>query len=285
MYKLGKLILPLFALSVSPATQAGFYINGGAGGVFSHTKTSFTGDSTPILFSPTALGTSLFTLPQVNWRNRFKDGFDANLAAGYRFNPHWRADIEFVYQNIERASYGSYGWQEQNSITGNIYAQDYNNPISTVHRRAHIYSFLTNAAFDLPNHSPWTPFVSGGIGVAWLSSGRAQTTNLLTVDDPVTPLIETAHAHQTSPALYGTAFAWQFKLGVSHPFYNNSDLILQYRVFATSHFQATKSVITSNPETDIARSFYIGQHDIKGLLTQAIEINIRFNDSGAVWKK
>lgn len=277
MRKIEKLALCFGVVSIYQTAYAGFYVNGGAGGVFSSSKTSFAVDSSPVLYSPTALGTSLFSLPQVNWRNRFKDGFGLNFAAGYHFTPHWRGDIEFVYQNIERSSYGSYGWQEQNSITGNVYARDYNNPISAVSKRAHLYAFLTNAAFDFPNHSPWTPFISGGIGVAWLNSGRAQTSNLLTVDDPVTPLVETAHAHQISPSLYGTAFAWQFKAGITRPVNNNVALTLQYRLLGTTHFQATNSMIISNPETDIQRTFNVAPHDIKGVLTNAIEVNARFN--------
>jgi opacity protein-like surface antigen len=277
MKKWLAMVMPLIPMACSHAAETGFYFNLGAGGVFSSSKTSVTERSTSVLYSPTAIGTSLFTLPDVTWNNRFKNGFDLSAAAGYHFNSHWRADAEFLYQNIQRSSYGTYGWLEQNSITGAVYALQRNNPISAVTSRANVYSLLTNAAFDFNSYSNWTPFVSGGIGVSWLKSRSLQTNDIINIDDPNTPLIETAPASQFSPSLYGTAFTWQFKAGVARELQKNLSVLLQYRVLGTSDFKQSNSLIQSNPGNPGESNFHIGQHDISGLLTQAVEVNLRWD--------
>lgn len=277
MSRMLKISLAALHLLWTGAVPAAVYFNLGAGGVFSSTSNRFIGNSTTVLYGPTAIGTSLFSLPNVNWQNEFNNGFDLNAAVGYRVNDTWRADIEWVYQNLMRYSKGSYDWQEQNPATGAIYARQANNPISDKSKRAHVYSLLTNLAYDLNHHGRWTPFLNGGVGVAWLQSGRVQTNNIINIDDPATPLIETAPAIQHSPSLYGTAFAWQFKTGLAYDVNEKTTAILQYRLFATSHFKAGNSVITSNPGAPGQASFYVAEHDIKGLLTQAIELNLRLN--------
>lgn len=272
-----KLFLPLVSLMCSSAVQAGVYFDAGVGGVFSSTNSSYVENSTAVLFTPTAIGTSLFSLPNVNWQNHFKNGFDLSAAAGYRFNDQWRVDEEFLYQNIQRNSFGSYGWLEQNSLTGAVYAQQFNNPISNVSTRAHLYSLMTNAAHDFGAHSGWTPFIGGGIGVSWLRSKSVVTHDIINIDDPNTPLVEKATANQISPSLYGTAFAWQFKAGVSHALSDRASVMLQYRLLGTTDFKASNSLIVTNPGVAGQSNFYVAPSDIDGLLTQAIELNLRLD--------
>src|SRR3989338_2945617 len=199
--------------TVGTSPAMGFYFNAGLGAVFSNTSSSNTSNSNSVLFAPTAIGTSLFTLPDINWQNKFKNGYGINLAVGKYLNPNWHADIEFLYQNIQRDTFGTYNWLEQNSTTGATYAYQANNPISRIATRANIYSFMTNASYDVINAGKLQPFIGGGIGIAWLKSSSTQTNNTLNIDDPNTPLFETAPAQQNSPSLYGTAFAWQLKAG------------------------------------------------------------------------
>jgi len=258
-------------------TPVRFYINAGVGGIFANTNTSFTTNSTSVLYSPTAIGTSLFSLPDINWQNKFKNGYSFNAALGQYFNPNWRGDVEFLYQNIERDSFGSYGWREQNSVTGAVYAQQANNPISNITARANIYSFLTNIAYDFNGMGKWQPIIGAGIGVAWLNSGSIQTNNTLNIDDPNTPVVETASAIQNSPSLYGTAFAWQFKAGISYKVSDMATAIFLYRLYGTTQFKGSESNIVSNPGVAGQSIFFAGQHDIKGLLINAVELNMRFN--------
>lgn len=261
----------------SGTSSRGLYIDAGLGAVFSNTQTSFTTNSNLVLYSPTTIGSSLFSLPNINWRNKFKNGYGINLAFGRYFSQNWHGDVEFLYQNIQRDSYGTYGWLEQNSSSGATYAQQANNPISLTASRADIYSFLTNTAFDFGNGERWNPFLGVGIGIAWLKSGSVQTNNVINIDDPLTPLIETAPALQNSPSLSGTAFAFQFKAGVNYAISEAATAILQYRLFKTTDYKGSKSTIITNPGVTGQTVFYAEQHDIKGLLTNAVELNLRFN--------
>lgn len=271
-----KIFFAIF-LATSSTAEAGFYINLGAGGAFSNSANNFSENSTSVLYSPTAIGTSLFTLPNVTWHNQFKNGFDLNVAAGYHINEHLRSEAEFLYQDIQRSSFGNYGWKEQSSTTGAVYSQNFGNPISTVSTGASLYSIFNNVAYDFNAYSGWTPFISGGIGVSWLQSQSLQTNNIIVVDDPSTPLFETAPASQFSPSLYGTSFVWQFKTGVAHELRKNISILIQYRILGTTDFKASSSLIKTNPGTSGESDFYIAQHDIGGLLTQAVELNIRWD--------
>lgn len=272
-----QITLSFIAITACSEAFAQFYLGAGVGGVYSNTQTGYTENSSTVLFSPTQIGTSLFSLPNVNWRNRFKSGFDLNAELGYQFDCNWSSSVEFLYQNIKRKSHGDYGWLERNSVTGATYSRQPGNPISNVDKRANVYSFLTNLAYDINPNSSWPCFISAGIGVSGIHSNRPVTNDIINIDDPVTPLVETAPARQTGPYLHGAAFAWQAKAGIRHDICHNMALALQYRIMGTSHFRAGKSVITSNPGTDVASDFYIGERGIKGLLTQAIELNLRYN--------
>jgi opacity protein-like surface antigen len=266
-----------YAGTVGAPTPMGFYLNAGLGAVFSNTSTSNISNSNSVLFSPTAIGTSLFTLPDIDWQNKFKNGYGINLAVGKYLNPNWHGDIEFLYQNIQRRSFGSYNWLEQYTTTGATYAFQANNPISKKATRANIYSFMTNASYDFINSGKLQPFLGGGIGIAWLKSSSTQTNNTLNVDDPNTPLFETAPAQQNSPSLYGTAFAWQLKAGINYALSEKATAILQYRLFKTTDFKASRGTIITNPGIPGETEFRTGQHDIDGLLTHAVELIVRFN--------
>lgn len=254
-----------------------FYINAGIGAVFSNTNTSNISDSNSVLYTPTAPGTSLFTLPRINWKNHFNNGYGINLAVGKYVSSHWRSDLEFLYQNIQRNTLGTYNWLEQNALNGSIYAQQFNNLISKKRTRANLYSFMTNASCDLFKVGKLEPFLGAGLGVSWLKSSSTQSNNAINIDDPNTPLIETAPALQNSPSLYGTAFAWQFKAGINYELSPTATAILQYRLFNTTDFKTSKSTIITNPGIAGQTIFYTGQQNIKGLLTQAVELNMRLD--------
>lgn len=288
MKVLPLVLIPLLTFSLVPGVGAGtsgiagvsprhFYVNAGLGAVFSNSSSRVISDSNSVLYSPTSIGSSLFSLPDINWQNQFKNGYGINLAIGSYFNPYWHGNVEFLYQNIQRDTFGTYGWLERNSLNGATYASQNNNPISRIATRADIYSFLSNATYDFSRFKAMNPFIGVGAGVAWLRSDSTQTNNAINIDDPATPLVETAPARQNSPSLSGTAFAWQIKAGINYALSDLATAILQYRLFATTSFQGSQSSIITNPGMDGQTTFYAGQHDIKGLLTHAVELNFRFN--------
>ncbi len=264
-------------LSTQAQAANGTYVTGGFGVTVPSGNTSFTADSSSILYSPTAPGTSLFSLPSVTWKYNYNTGFDINAAIGYQFTDFFRSDVEFVYQNMQRNINGQYNWLERNASTGATYATSNNNPITSKSVTANVYSFLTNAYYDFRNNSKWTPSIGAGIGVAWVNSDTTTAMNTLNVDDPITPLVETAPIRQISPTLGGTAFAAQLKLAVSYKMSEATSLALQYRLFATSQLRSGSSYLITNPGATGESTFYVAQHNVSGLLTNSLELTARLN--------
>ncbi len=269
--------IPFILLLSNTVFASNFYIDAGVGGFFSNSNSSFTADSTSVLYSPTAPGTSLFSLPNVNWKNSFDNGVNASLAVGYHFTPCWRSEVEFFFQNTKRHISGTYDWLEINSTTRAVYARSLNNPITKTSSNANIYSFMTNVYYDFRNNSKWTPFVGLGVGITWMYSGSTNANGTLNVDDPSTPLAETAPVMQHSPSLNSTAFAWQFKAGISYALHNNQLLKLIYRLYGTSQFNAGTSWITSNPGRTGESQFNVSKHNVSGILTNALEVHYSFD--------
>lgn len=265
MNKIKQVMCPLAVFVFTQTVQAQMYINGGGGGVFAANKTSSMLSSNSVLNYPTALGSSLYSLPYVNWQNDFKNGFDFNVAWGYHVNMYWRAEGEFVYQNMQRTNYGTYVWQEQYGSTGTVFATDANNRMTAQNSHADLFSLMANAAYDFDKILTWTPIASGGMGVTWLNSRSVAATNFLNATTPV---------EQVSPSFYGSAFTWQFKLGALHSFSDTLSMLIQYRLLGTTAFKASSSAIITNPTGKNANYFYIPPYDVKAILTQAVELNV-----------
>lgn len=277
MKRFSLLVISVFFAAQLQAAPSNFYVTASAGGVFPSGQSGFSADSSTILFLPTSPGVSLFDLPDVNWKNSYNNGFLLSVAGGYQFTQNWRSDLEFVYQNMRRNISGTYGWREVDTSTKIVYATSAGNPLTQATSNTNLYSFLTNGYYDFKNQSKWTPSVGAGIGVAWINSGSTVKDNTLNVDDPAVPLVQTAPVSQLSPPLSGTAFAWQLKAGVTYAWTDQTSILIQYRLFGTSQFQAGNSSITSNPGTVNASTFSIPQHNISGVLANVIEVGARFN--------
>lgn len=275
-----SIVVLLSILSNCASAQMGVYIDAGAGGAFSNSSSTTIDNSSSVLYRPTATlsGSSLFTLPNVAWHNQFKDGFDLSAALGYHVSTSWRAESEFIYQNIQRSSSGVYGWEEQDSLSGSVFSFQPSNPISNMNTSANIYTMVANIARDFSSIHSFYPYVSAGVGLSWLNSSSVTTYNIISIDDPNTPLLETAPANQISPSLYGTAFTWQFKVGITHQLMarDNIMIALQYRLLGTSHFQTSGSKIITNPGLPGQSTFYVAPNNLNGLLVQAVEGHIRW---------
>lgn len=254
------------------------YITIGGGAVFPMRDSSAGGDSNSVLFKPTIPGTSLFELNDVVWKNKYKAGFEANAAIGWLLCSGWNVGMEFLYQNIKRDVRGSYTWNEFNAATTDLYANSYET-IRHDSTRTNIYSLLTDLEYEFRGCSCWTFSIGGGVGVAWLQSNSTSRNDILTVDLPthVPPIVETAPTIEKSPTLYGTAFAWQMKLGLGYMVYQNFTLKLNYRLFGTTRFHARNSSITTNPDTTAEVIFNIPQDEIRGLLNSSVNLSLTYD--------
>ena len=255
----------------------GTYVTIGGGAVFPMRNSSVTGNSNSVLYSPTIPGTSLFQLTDVNWKNKYKPGFEVNAAAGFTMCSNWRIEGEFLYQNIKREISGTYNWNEFDASTGDLFAEN-SNTVKHASTRTNIYALLTNFNYEYKNCSCFTFSIGAGVGVAWLQSQGKTRNDILIIDLPthIPPYNFTAPIIEKSPTLYGTAFAWQVKIGLGYEFFDNFTLDLNYRLFGTTRFHARSSSIATNPNTATAALFTIPEDEIRGLLNSSVNLSLSY---------
>ena len=121
------------------------------------------------------------------------------------------------------------------------------------------------------------PVLGAGFGVTIVSSPGTVSANTLIVDDSAIPLHTATPMLQYSPSIHRTVFAAQIKAGFDYNWSKTTILTLQYRLFATSKLRAGISKMVSNPGTSDQSTFYIDSHNIAGLVTNSIELLVRFN--------
>lgn len=257
------------------------YIAFGGGGTFPMQNSSMTDNSNVWILglSPTATDTTafFFNLNDVTWNNTYKDGYEVNLALGHRFNPFWAAELEGVYQNMQREVDGDYTWANSGFPTGSNPHFDPGRQLQTAESVVNLYAVLANAIFSHVNHTPWTPFIGIGLGAGFYNSSGTTRSGVLTVfDPPGTPNTPTL---EYSPTITGTTFAWQFKTGISYDVNETVSLILQYRLLGTTQLNASSSQIITNPYARFNQQafFDIPVNNVKGVLINGVDLNIRFN--------
>lgn len=260
---------------LSTNTYAQYYVNIGGGAVFPTKNSSSIADSSSIIYSPTSIGTSVFNLPGVNWQNEYKNGWNLNAGVGTTLGEHWRTELEFLYQHFNRVTSGNYGWEERH-LNGTLYSQAFDNFMTPMSRRTNLYSSLINSYYNFNSWRKIIPMLGLGVGIAWINSPTTTADAILDVDDPSTPLKETAPIVQRSPSLSGAAFAGQFKAGIGYD-WSQVTTILQYRLFATTKFKANQCSFTTNSGVPaLEATFYVPQQNVSGIITNTIEVIFQF---------
>lgn len=225
----------LISANALAAYEPGFYITVGGGVAIPDSDFSTHGDSNTILFAPTEIGTSLFQLADVTWKNDFETGFDLNAAMGYQFCQNWRVDAEFFYQNIDRSVEGSYTWDEIYPTTRDLRASHFNE-FSSRSTKTNIYSLMANVYYDYVNFTRWTPSLGIGIGISWINSGgNSRDEDLVAYDVGLGGLTHTP-AISRSPSLSGQAFTWQIKPALAYLVCDNLELVAAYRLWGQRTF-------------------------------------------------
>lgn len=256
------------------ASDFPFYANVGVGVAFPTQNSQINYDSTYIFFSPTEPISSDLNLINVNWRNNYKTGFSGNLALGYQFRPYMRWEAEFLWQNMKRNVNGTFDLSEIAASTGTLFNQTDGLILTPVSDRTNVFALMANAYHDFNLNCRWAPFMGVGIGLARIHAHSTSASAKFITTPPgevnTTPFV------QYGPALYGYALGWQFKAGVGYDLCDNMTISAQYRMFGTSHFEASDSTIITNPGTRVAGTFFIRGGDIRGLLVNAIELNFRY---------
>lgn len=251
------------------------YTTIGAGLVVPSRNSNTISDSGFVHYGPTASpsGESFFNLPAVNFINNYKNGFNINAAIGYRLFPSIRADIEFLYQGFKRDITGNYGWAEYDASSAIIQNSVSNIQMTPTSSFTNVYSVMTNGYYDFHNSSQWTPLLGAGFGVAWIQSKSTTADGAFTISGSQTPTL------QNSQDLSGTAFAWQLKAGLTYDYSKFVAIVIQYRLFATTQFITQPCSIITNPNSGptVRRIFRVSQQSIRGLFTNALELQLRFD--------
>lgn len=213
------------------------------------------------------VGASVYTSPKYSandglTNNFFNEsqsgGFFAGVGVGYQFNSFLRADVtgEFRSSDLRFASNFNVGAPG----TGQ-YAKVFN--LSNGHYNAGVV--LANGYFDLGTWYGITPFVGGGVGVAfntfsgWTDSGAINEFEPFITNIP------------TSPGLFKTrtteSLAWALHGGLAYDVTPNFKVELAYRYLNMG--QAKTGVLTcldaSNPApcTTVVKAKDLEAHDIK----------------------
>ncbi len=264
----------LYIFCLSHHVFASNYFSIGGGCVIPCKNSSSGNNSSSFLFSPTVPGVSLFSLPNVVWKNQYETGFEFFALAGFSLCCHFRTDFEFLYQHFSREISGSYDWREIDTTDITIFAQNSGNPLQQASSSTHLFVLMPNLYYDLPLNPCWNFYLGGGIGTAWVHSSNTFRTGVLNIDSP--PVLENLITTEESPSIGGSAFAWQVKLGTYYKFFNCLSIGLNYRLLGTTRFQAHNSYIITSPNTTDEAIFEIPQSNLRGFLNNSFNVSFSF---------
>jgi opacity protein-like surface antigen len=135
----------------------------------------------------------------------FRNGFAANAALGYRFDP-FRIEAEYSFMNNDVDTAGAAGLSSP--AAGNV------------NLRAFMFNVYHDVQFDL---CCWQPYVGAGIGL-YQSEINSLYPDFFTVAGA--PLAGTAVNTASDMPL-----AYQFRLGATRPLGERTDLFMGYRYF------------------------------------------------------
>lgn len=271
------LSLGLLLLASQAQAHLAPYISLGAGAVFPSQDIIIDESSSYVLYGPTATpsGVSIFQLANIHWVNDFQDGFETNLIVGIHLPHQLRLEGEFIYQNMSRDMSGSYTWNEYDALSGTRVFGPTPNQFAESDSTVNVFGLMSNLAYDFKNKTAWTPFVVAGFGISWINSDATVEETVL-YSDPF-GILNATPAQENSPALYGTAFAWQFKAGLNYAMDQHMSFDLVYRLFGTTEFEHQNgSIITNNSDPSKRGEFVVPQNDVSGLMNNSVFVNFRY---------
>lgn len=252
------------------------YIAIAGGALYPSQNSRYHANSNVITYAPTPNNLGEFYLANVNWHNDYRDGYLASIALGGNLYPCLRVEAEVMYQNMKRHVTGAYTWKEILPESGDSFATQLNDPVSSVNNRANLYFLFANAMFDYKNHTPWTPSLGLGLGGAWLRSASMQAHNMLQLHDVNANTTVSVPVMTQSPALNGSAFAAQFKAGVDYAVNCRLSIVAQYHFTVTSNFRVEPSAITVNPGTAGQAIFTLPARNVRGIINNGFDIGMRY---------
>ncbi|MCJ2013461.1 outer membrane protein [Methylobacterium sp. J-076] len=213
------------------------------------------------------VGASIYTAPKyrateipgtVFFGEAQSGGLFAGVGVGYQFNSFLRGDVTGEYRtaSLRLGSYNDFGCGCNNEVTG----RNFN--LTNGHYDAAVV--LANGYFDLGTWYGITPFVGGGVGVAF-NYFQGFT------DSGVTNFYSPYRFNQpTSPGYFKSksteSLAWALHAGLAYDVTPNFKVELAYRYLNLGHGQTgplTCLDVSSDACTTVLKAKNIEAHDIK----------------------
>lgn len=203
------------------ASDAGPYVSVGAG-VFTVPDSK--------LYDPSgATGTS----QQIS----YDTGYSVNGAVGYDFGINIRTEFEVAYRHADT-----------NSLTPIAAGFHFESDISLV-------SLLANAFYDFKLPHGFTPYLGGGLGVAFVDIKQGDS---IVIVNPVTGQFNTNNNNSSD-----TVFAYQVGAGITYALAPKVSLDAGYRYFSTSDINNNNVTKPNMPSNKQEFSSHIGQLAIR----------------------
>lgn len=212
------------------------------------------------------VGASVYTAPRysatdgnntVFFNEAQTGGFFAGAGVGYQFNSFLRADVTGEYRStqLRLGSYFDFG-TGNGDVTGrnfNLTNGNYNSAV-----------VLANGYFDLGTWYGITPFVGGGVGVAFNYFQGFTDSGITNFVSPYT------YNQPTSPGYFKSksteSFAWALHAGLAYDVTPNFKVELAYRYLNLGHGQTgslTCLDVSSPACTTVLKARDLEAHDIK----------------------
>lgn len=254
------------------------YMNLGGGFIeTTHDSSTITNSNTQLIsFNGTPPG--LFNLQNVDWRNTLNNGFEINLALGgnFCFCPKWRAEGEFLYQNIRREISGHYNWIQVDSGGGDVITPIAGNHISFTDKTLNVYALMANIYYDFKTYCKWTPYLGAGLGFARIKSTSSQANDSLLIIDESAGTGGFLATTENSPYITSSVLAWQFKAGIGYEFDEHFSVLGQYRLFGTSSYNTSSSTILINSTSAVPVIFNVPGGTARGLLNNGFDLSFKY---------
>lgn len=271
-------LLSLATISSANAMD-NYYVNIGGGWAFPNHNGSTSTNSSLAIYSPSLANPNpgLYQLTNLQWQSHYNSGAIMNVALGAALNNNWRGEAEFLYEKMTRKITGSYNWVERSAVGGaDSVAPQFGLLVNQTSSKVNSYTLMGNILYDFKNNSKLTPFLGFGIGVATLHSKSTTTGGAIPVNDLTQGTQFNNPTANRSPGYSASAFAGQLKAGLGIQLTKHLTIAGQYRLFATTPFPTTKSLITVNPGAPNQAIFTGKRRTISSLVSNGFDINLRY---------
>lgn len=173
-----------------------------------------------------------------NWESTqdYDPGFVGSVALGYRIADNFRLEGELIYQNNDNG-------KGESTLTSNFHGLPKKSGYSDffIPGERERVAFLLNGYYDFKNSTPFTPYITAGMGGYHLRLKRQDVSTENDLD-----------------------FAWQAGAGINYQLNDQISFDLKYRYFGGADAQFDTRFVGNNSNSSTVTSDYydVGDHQI-----------------------